>query len=292
MTSGTQLKIHVVAGPTASGKSAFAMELAGRTPQPVIINADSLQIYDGLPTLTAQPSATDKAAVPHVLYGALHPNDVCSAGNWQHMAAAAIEAAFAHGQTPIICGGTGLYIKALMEGLSPIPDIPPAVRQEVVALYDELGVPGFHEELMRRDPDMAARFHPGHKARLMRAMEVLIATGKSLAEWQEAPPVPPPAHWVFEVHKIMPEREALYARCNARLEAMMESGALDEVAAFKAQIESGAVNSGVPLTKALGYKEFCQYLDGTMALDDAITLAQGETRRYAKRQVTWFRHQM
>lgn len=268
------------------------MELAGRVENPVIINADSLQIYDGLPTLTAQPSASDKAAIPHVLYGALHPDDTCSAGNWQHMAAAAIESAEAQGQTPIICGGTGLYIKALMVGLSPIPDIPAEVRQEVVALYERLGVPGFHEELSKRDPIMAERFHPGHKARLMRAMEVLIATGTSLAVWQESPPTPPPAHWEFEVHKIMPERETLYARCNARLEAMAEGGALEEVAAFKARIESGEVQSGVPLTKALGYKEFCQYLDGEIALDEAIMLAQGETRRYAKRQVTWFRHQL
>lgn len=284
--------VHIVAGPTASGKSAFALDLARRVESPVIINADSLQIFDGLPTLTAQPGEADKEAVPHVLYGALHPNDPCSAGNWQHMAAAAIETALTAGQTPIICGGTGLYIKALMEGLSPVPDIPNAVRKEVIALYERLGIPGFHEELQRRDPAMAARFHPGHKARIMRAMEVLIATGKSLAEWQAAAPEGPPPGWNFEIHKIMPEREALYERCNARFVAMLEGRALEEVAAFTARIECGEVKPGVPLTKALGYKELSAFLRGDLSREEAITRAQGETRRYAKRQVTWFRHQL
>lgn len=284
--------IHIVAGPTASGKSSYAMDLARKLGSTVIINADSLQIYDGLSILTAQPSEDDKAEIPHRLYASLHPNDVCSAGNWRDLAIAEINTAFAQEQTPIICGGTGLYIKSLMEGLSPMPDIPDEVRAEVIALYDKLGVPGFHEELERRDPVMAARFHPGHKARLMRAMEVLIHTGKSLAEWQEAPLEGPPDHWQFEPHKIMPERETLYNRCNLRFETMLGEGALEQVQEFSGLIEAGVVNPGVPLTKALGYKELLAYLQGSLPREDAITRAQGETRRYAKRQVTWFRHQL
>jgi tRNA dimethylallyltransferase len=284
--------IHIVAGPTASGKSSYAMDLARQLGDSVILNADSLQIYDGLSLLTAQPSDVDKAEIPHRLYASLHPNDVCSAGNWQTLAQTEIETVLGGDHTPIVCGGTGLYLKALMEGLSPIPDIPDVVRDEVTALYDRLGVPGFHEELARRDPVMAARFHPGHKARIMRAMEVLIATGKSLAEWQEAAPEGPPENWHFKVHKIMPERELLYERCNARFEAMLESGALEQVKDFAARIESGEIKPGVPLTKALGYKELAAYLNGDLSRDEAILRAQGETRRYAKRQVTWFRHQL
>lgn len=281
--------IHIVAGPTASGKSARAIALARELGEAVIINADSLQIYDALPTLTAQPTQGDKEAIPHVLYGHLHPNDTCSAGNWRDLAIEAINTAFAQGQTPIVCGGTGLYIKALMEGLSPVPDIPQSVRDEVVAQYERLGVPGFYEEVKRRDPIIAERFHPGHKARLMRAMEVLIATGKSLAEWQEAPLEGPPPAWKFRVEKILPERETLYERCNTRFETMLESGALEEVREFAARTD---INHNIPLTKALGYKELLAYLRGEISRENAITLAQGQTRRYAKRQVTWFRHQL
>lgn len=284
--------IHIVAGPTAGGKSAYALDLARKAGQAVIINADSLQIYNGLSLLTAQPSAEDKAAVPHRLYGHLNPNDASSAGNWRDLAMAEIEAVFEEGRVPIICGGTGLYIKALMEGLSPIPDIPDNVRAEVEALYARLGVPDFYDELERRDPVMAARFHPGHKARLMRAMEVLIATGKSLAEWQEAPLEGPPDEWAFEIHKIMPERDVLYERCNARFEIMLAQGALAQVEDFTARMASGDVKPGVPLSKALGYKELAAYLAGDISRDEAIARAQGETRRYAKRQATWFRHQL
>lgn len=284
--------IHIVAGPTAGGKSAYALSLAQKVGQAVIINADSLQIYDGLSLLTAQPSEEDKAAVPHRLYGHLHPNDTSSAGNWRDLAMAEIDVAFNEGRIPIICGGTGLYIKALMEGLSPMPDIPDEVRSEVDELYARLGVPGFYEELEKRDPVMAARFHPGHKARLMRAMEVLIATGKSLAEWQAAPLEGPPDEWAFEIHKIMPERDVLYDRCNARFEVMLEQGALEQVEAFTARVTAEEVRPGVPLSKALGYKELGAYLSGDLSREEAITRAQGETRRYAKRQVTWFRHQL
>lgn len=281
--------IHIVAGPTASGKSARAMELARELGRAVIINADSLQIYSALATLTAQPSKEDRVEIPHVLYAHLHPNDTCSAGNWRTLAMGEIEKALSSGQTPIVCGGTGLYIKSLMQGLSPIPDIPQQVRDKVVALYEELGVPGFYEELKHRDPHIAEHFHPGHKARLMRAMEVLIATGKSLAIWQEAPLEGPPPSWEFRVEKILPERETLYARCNQRFEAMLKSGALQEVENFAARTD---VNPGVPLGKALGYKELLSHLKGELSREEAITLAQGQTRRYAKRQVTWFRHQL
>jgi len=284
-------KIHIIAGPTASGKSAAAMKLA-REANGVIINCDSLQIYDALPILSAQPSDEDKAEIPHRLYAELHPNAVCSAGNWREMAEPIIHEIINNEQTPIICGGTGLYIKALTDGLSPIPDIPQNVRDQVVQHYEEVGAQSFYNELSTRDPEMAARFHVNHKARIIRAMEVLEATGKSLAEWQKIPRTPPPKEWDFEIHKILPPREELYERCNTRFEIMLENGALEEVEEFNIRLQSGDINQGVPITKALGYKELRAYQNGEISKEDAITSAQTTTRHYAKRQMTWLRNQL
>lgn len=287
--------IHIIAGPTASGKSARALELAcevGGPDKAVIINCDSLQIYDGLHTLTAQPPEEDRAEIPHILYSHLHPNEVCSAGNWRELVEPLLTQLLDQNKTPIICGGTGLYIRSLTDGLSPIPDIPDEIRNAVIARYETLGAEKFYEELKARDPEMASRFHVNHKARIMRAMEVLDATGQSLARWQELPLEGPPDHWEFKIETILPERETLYERCNTRFEKMLDMGALEEVEAFSARIESGEVSEGVPLTKALGFKPLRSYIRGEISKDVAITLSQNETRRYAKRQVTWFRNQI
>lgn len=285
------ITIHIVAGPTASGKSATAMKLADEH-NGVIINCDSQQIYDGLPILSAQPPEEDKAEIPHRLYAALHPNDVCSAGNWREIAEPVIQEVIANDQTPVICGGTGLYIKALIEGLSPMPDIPDEVRNAVVARYDEIGAEEFYKDLESRDPEMAARFHVNHKARIIRAMEVLEATGRSLADWQKEERQAPPNEWNFEIHKIIPERETLYARCNERFEWMVDNGALEEVEEFDQRLQSGEVKDGVPLTKALGFRELRAYLRDEMSKEDAIEKSQALTRNYAKRQTTWFRNQL
>lgn len=284
--------IHIVAGPTASGKSARALELA-KQHDGVIINCDSLQIYNALHTLTAHPGHEDLAQAPHKLYSHLHPNEVCSAGNWREIVMPVIEKVLEEGKTPIICGGTGLYIKALTDGLSPMPDIPEEVRNKVVQRHQDIGSENFYADLQKRDPVMADRFHVNHKARIIRAMEVLEATGKSLAEWQKLEREGPPVHWNFETHIIMPPRETLYDRCNKRFEIMVrEMGALDEVAEFAEKIENGEVNEGVPITKALGFKPLRSYLRDEMTLDEAITQSQTDTRHYAKRQSTWFRNQI
>ena len=284
-------KIVIIGGPTASGKSAKALELA-EAMNGVIINCDSLQIYNDLPILTAQPSAEDYEAHPHHLYAHLHPNEVCSAGNWNEMVRPLITQILEQGQTPIICGGTGLYIRALMEGLSPMPDIEKNIRNRVINHYQTIGAEEFYRELEELDPIMAARFHVNHKARLIRAREVLEATGQSLAEWQKLAKDAPPDHWDFEVIKVLPERTILYERCNLRFEKMLEAGALEEVEAFQERIKRGEVNSGVPLTKALGFKYLRDYIKGARSKEEAVTLAQTETRHYAKRQVTWFRNQL
>lgn len=284
-------KIIIVCGPTASGKSARALQIA-QDQNGVIVNCDSLQIYEGMPILTAQPPPDDLAATPHSLYAHLHPNDVCSAGNWREMVEPVLHDIIGRGQTPVITGGTGLYIKALVDGLSPIPDIPDDVRAAVVERYEKIGAQEFYNALQARDPVMAARFHVNHKARIIRAMEVLEATGKSLSEWQKMDRIPPPENWEFEIIKVMPDRDTLYERCNTRFESMMENGAIEEVEKFQSRIDNGEISPGVPLEKALGFKQLRDYLHGEISKEDAITLAQGETRRYAKRQVTWFRNQM
>jgi len=281
----------VIGGPTASGKSALALELAAEK-DGIIINADSMQIYDGLHQLTAQPPREDLKAAPHKLYAALHPNETCSAGNWRELAEPVIHQTLLEGKTPIIVGGSGLYIKSLMEGLSPIPDIPQEVRDRASQLQTDLGNPAFYDEVHKRDPIMAERFHPFHTARLIRAWEVIEATGKSLAEWQELPLITPPDDWEFHVTLKIPKREVLYERCNARFLQMMENGILDEVKAFDDAIKNGEINENVPLAKALGAPALRAHINGELTLDEAIKKAQGQTRQYAKRQVTWFKHQI
>lgn len=283
--------IHIVAGPTAGGKSAKALELAAHL-NGIIINCDSLQIYDGLPVLTAQPGEQDRQAVPHSLYGTLHPNDACSAGNWREMAQPVIAETLKAGKTPILTGGTGLYIKALTEGLSPMPDIPPEIREAASRRQKELGNPAFHAELQKRDPVMAERLDPYNTARLVRAWEVLEATGKSLAEWQKGARMAPPDDWDFEIHKIIPERNELIARCDARFLQMIDNGVFEEVESFSVRIDHGEIHPGAPLIRALGFRPLRACIKGEISRDEAIARAQGETRRYAKRQITWFRHQL
>jgi tRNA dimethylallyltransferase len=283
--------IHIIAGPTASGKSAKAIELAQGT-HGVIINCDSLQIYQDLPILSAQPSAADRAAAEHALYGILEPEEACSAGAWCDLAKPLIENLLAQGKTPIICGGTGLYIKALMEGLSPMPEVPGEIRARANALLAEIGSAALHKDLGARDPEMADRFHPNHAARIVRAWEVLEATGKSLAEWQRLDKTAPPAHWHFEIHKILPERDVLRDRCSQRFDRMMEGGVLDEVAAFDARIQSSEIAPDAPVTKALGFKPLQAYLHGKMTREAAIERSKIDTHQYAKRQNTWLRNQL
>lgn len=283
-----QVTIHVIAGPTASGKSALALSKA-KNLNGVIINADSVQVYDALPTLTAQPSQDEQGQFSHRLYGVMEPAAWCSAGNWREMAINEIEKTLEEGKTPIVVGGSGLYIKALVEGFSPIPDIPDEVRARVIALQEKVGNPAFHGELAKRDPVMAARFHPQHTARLIRAYEVLEATGKSLAEFQDMPKEQPPAHWHFDVTLVMPDKTVLDERCAARFAWMMENGAVEEVAGFMTRTD---IADNAPIRRALGLAPLSRWLAGKMDKDAAITRGILDTRQYAKRQLTWFRHQV
>lgn len=246
-----------------------------------------MQLYDGLPVLTAQPSAADKAAAPHRLYAHFPPEAICSSAKWRDLALAEIDAALAQDSLPIVVGGTGFYLKTLIQGLSPIPDVPHALRGKIAALQREMGNPAFHAELAKRDPKMAAKLHPFNTQRLVRAWEVLEATGKSLADWQDLPREAPPAHLKFVSITLIPPRTQLYTQCDERFGQMIKAGALEEAKAFMPRVQTSW-----PLAKALGYPELASHLSGKLSLTDAIALAQAATRHYAKRQVTWFRHQL
>ncbi len=279
--------VPVLCGPTASGKSGLALSLAQRLGG-VVINADSMQVYRELSVLTARPGASALEAVPHRLYGGLTAAEGCSAARWRDLALAAILDAQSAGRVPLVVGGTGLYLRALMVGLAEIPDIPAEVRAAARARLDTLGCAGLHAELAARDPLTAARLRPSDSQRLIRAWEVLEATGRSLAEWQRATPERPPDGLAFAVIVLDPCRSALYQACDGRFQAMMAAGALDEVRT----LEALELPFGAPVHKALGVPEVRRYLAGELALDEAIAQAQRATRNYAKRQVTWFRHQL
>ncbi|HVY98660.1 MAG TPA: tRNA (adenosine(37)-N6)-dimethylallyltransferase MiaA [Dongiaceae bacterium] len=282
----------MIAGPTASGKSALALQLAAEE-DAVIINADSMQVYRDLPILTAQPEPAALQAAPHRLYGILPLDDPATAARWAELALREVEAAVAAGRLPILVGGTGLYLKALLEGFAPIPELDPALRARAKALLDALGAPGLHAQLAARDPETAAKLKPSDSQRLMRAWEVLEGTGKPLAWWQARPSVPPggaqgPVRALAFV--VNPARQELYAACNDRLIAMVAKGAVAEVrAALALYPDADHEQAGF---KALGFKEIRQHIEAQMSLEEAVAAAQQATRNYAKRQGTWFRHQL
>jgi tRNA dimethylallyltransferase len=275
----------ILGGPTASGKSALALALA-RALGGTVINADSMQVYRELPVLTAQPSAAEQVAVPHRLYGFLSVAERCSAGRWAALARAEIDAALGQGRLPIVVGGTGLYLRALTDGLAPVPPVPTAVREAARRRLSEVGKAAFHAELARRDPRMAARVRPTDPQRMVRAWEVIEATGRSLADWQ-AEPDRAAKGLRFVKLVLLPDRARLYAACDARFAAMVEHGALDEARQVAAHGEA----PGLPGLKALGLRELLAHLRGETSLDEAVAAGRQATRRYAKRQMTWFRHQ-
>ncbi|MEN8196710.1 MAG: tRNA (adenosine(37)-N6)-dimethylallyltransferase MiaA [Pseudomonadota bacterium] len=285
--SAEKQPVVIVAGPTASGKSGLALAIAGEF-DGVVINADSMQVYRELRVLTARPSREDEARAPHRLYGVLCASQACSAGHWRDMALAEIDEAHAAGKLPIVCGGTGLYLRALTQGLSPMPDVPDEIREAMRARLAAEGAEALHRELAARDPAMARRLEPADSQRVVRALEVLEATGRSLADWQAVPAEGPPERLRFLTILLAPPREWLYARCDRRLRTMLDEGALDEVRRLTAM----GLAPDLPAMKALGVKEFAAYLAGNSGFDDALATARQATRNYAKRQMTWFRHQI
>jgi len=283
----TNKLVLIIAGPTGSGKSALAIDAAEEFGG-VVINADSMQVYRDIRVLSARPSDDDQARVPHRLFGVFSAAEPCSAGLWLERARGEIEAVWAEMLLPIVVGGTGLYIKALTEGLAPVPDISEAARAEARAEFLRLGGPAFRDELTKLDPETAARVPASDGQRLVRAYEVVRATGRPLPEWQRQPSATSALQAQFQTVVLLPPRETLYAALDARFDAMLAANAADEVLAL---IER-ALDPSLPAMKALGVPELTAYLRGDMTIDAAAAAAKQATRNYAKRQMTWLRHQL
>ena len=292
MSEGQVSRRHVgkavlIAGPTASGKSALALELA-LSAGGVVINADSMQVYHDLRIITARPTHGEEARVPHRLYGHDDAAVNFSAGAWVSDAAKALEEAQAQGRLPIFIGGTGLYFKALTQGLAAVPPTPSDVRTRVRDRLKAEGIAPLYAELQRLDPQGAQRLMPNDRSRITRALEVVIATSRPLADWHREgqPPLLPKDS--FRAVFLSPERDELYARIDARFDAMLGGGALKEVERLAAR----GLDPLLPAMKAHGVPALIRHLRGEISLDEAATVGRADTRHYAKRQFTWFRHQL
>jgi tRNA dimethylallyltransferase len=269
----------IVAGPTASGKSALALELARRLGG-TVINADSMQVYRELRVVTARPSAADEALAPHALYGVRAAAEPGSVAWWRDAALAAMDAA----AVPILCGGTGLYLQSLTAGLADIPDPGVAARAEARSLLDEIGSVALHARLADVDPATAATLRPSDGQRIARAWEVWRGTGRGMTAWYAATPVP--AGWRYAAVVLDPPRDGLREAIAARFTGMVEQGAVEEVAALLAL----DLDPALPAMRALGVPELAAYLRGEIGIDDAVQRAALASGRYTKRQATWFRH--
>jgi tRNA dimethylallyltransferase len=283
----TTINAVLIAGPTASGKSALAMTLAEKTGG-VIVNADSMQVYRDLRIVTARPTPAEEARVPHRLYGHVDAGENYSVGAWCRDAGEALEEIAHQGRVPILVGGTGLYFKALLTGLAAVPPVPGNIRTEVRDRLQREGAPALHAELIRLDPVTAQRVTINDRSRISRALEVVLATGRSLSDWHREglPPLIDPrrASKVF----ITCERKELVRRIEMRFAAMLNNGAVEEVRRLAAR----KLDPSLPVMKAHGVPWLIRHLDGEISLDEAAAGAAMDTRRYAKRQLTWFRNQM
>ena len=277
--------VVLIAGPTASGKSAAALELAERC-HATVINADSMQVYSELRVLTARPSSADEARVPHRLYGHVSARERYSAGRYRNEAAAALAEAKGAGCVAIFVGGTGLYFDVLTKGLSPIPPIPAEIRNLVRQRFERNGREDFFAELAARDPAAAASLRISDTQRILRAADVLEATGRPLSEWQQKSGEPVLTGLEVARFVIAPPRDILSERVGRRFEAMVRQGALEEAKALQ------GLDPASPASKALGLRELLRHLNGEINLETAISEAQSATRRYVKRQLTWFRNRM
>jgi tRNA dimethylallyltransferase len=277
----------LIAGPTASGKSALAMALAEKL-RGVVINADSMQVYRDLRIITARPTTKEEQRVPHRLYGRVDAAENYSVGRWCTDAAATLATTRRYGRAAIIVGGTGLYFNVLTRGLAAVPPIPAEIRETVRGRLASDGIGTLHGELRERDPAAAARLMPGDRARITRALEVVLATGRSLLDWQEdnkpASVDPARAAKVF----LMPDRGELLRRIDARFDAMIAAGAIEEVRALAAR----GLDPDLPAMKAHGVPWLVRHFNGEITLDEAIEGGKRDTRQYTKRQATWFRNQL
>jgi tRNA dimethylallyltransferase len=275
--------IYIIGGPTASGKSDYALDLANRI-DGEIVNGDSMQVYSHLHVLTARPTETQD--VPHHLYGVLTGNQIGSLGWWYDEACKVIQEIQARGKIPIVVGGTGLYLRALTQGLSPMPSIRDDIRQEARHLAHTLSEEDFYKLVIKEDPNILGMLHQNDTQRLTRALEVIRTTNQSITELQGQSQKLLDLSYEYIV--LLPPREELYERINKRFIHMIEHGAIKEVENLRAS----NIDPESPILKAVGVPELISYLEGSLSLEEAINLGQQSTRRYAKRQITWFTHQV
>jgi tRNA dimethylallyltransferase len=279
--------IVIVCGPTASGKSDLALQLA-KNHDGEIICADAMQLYKDLPLLSAAPSEAEYKAVPHHLFQILNPDEKMNAFQYLLKANEAIKDCFSRGKIPILVGGTGLYLKAVMEGISPIPEVSSTIRERLSQLFDAEGSESFFMRVKIIDPVSAENIDRHDRQRLIRALEVYEATGKPLSDWQALPLEHRLSDVTFQVIVTDMPRDILYDRCNKRLVQMIKAGALIELEALLSQ----GVSEKAPVFRILGAPEFIAHLNGEMSFELALDKAQQATRNYAKRQITWFKHQI
>lgn len=278
--------ILLLFGPTASGKTAAGVQLA-KALNGEVINADSMQVYAGLPLLTAIPDVTEQDGVPHHLFGSIDPANRFSVGKWAQTVLERIGEVHGRGHVPILLGGTGLYFEALTRGLAEMPDIPANRLQNLQSEIRQDGLAGMYARLQKLDPQGAARLAPNDTQRILRALSVVEETGRTLTQWQEdTQALLPAGSWRGAV--LMPAREILYARINARFDQMIVAGALDELQDFRRLHGDG----GLPLHKAVGVPPLLRHLQGEILLHEVVEQAKRDTRRYAKRQMTWARGRM
>ncbi|WP_296329519.1 tRNA (adenosine(37)-N6)-dimethylallyltransferase MiaA [Reyranella sp.] len=285
MISQARPSVIVVTGPTASGKSALALALAERRGG-TVINADAMQTYDAFPILTAQPAQEERARAPHALYGVLPLSEAVSAARWRTMATAEIERTLEAGRVPILCGGSGLYLRTLMKGIATIPEVPAGLREQANADWAALGADAFRARLEVHDRDIVARLKPGDRQRHVRAWEVWQATGRPLSDWQEGEASGAP--WRFATVLLSPDRAWLRERIERRFDVMLAQGVEAEVRA----VFDRHPDPAWPGLKAHGAPEFFRHFRGEMALEEVRRVGIDHTRQYAKRQMTWFRHQI
>ena len=277
----------LIAGPTASGKSALALEVAAFA-DGVIINADSMQVYRDLRIITARPTDEEMSQAPHRLYGHIGAEEIYSAGRWLREAELEIASARLSGKTAIVIGGTGLYFSALLQGLSAVPEVPSEVRQQVRDLGGTKDNEALHAMLAARDPRTASELRVSDRQRVLRALEVIEATGRGLAEWRQEPGVPVLNSGDYQSIFLEADREALGQRIDKRFDKMLVEGALDEVKTLHAR----NLDPRIPALKAHGVPWLVKYLSGEMTLEEAAAQGKRDTRQYSKRQETWFRNQL
>ena len=279
--------VVVVAGPTASGKSALALALACKY-NGVVINADASQVYKDIPIISAAPTDDDKAKAEHLLYGILEANEKSSVTDWSRLVVEAIRDVWKRGKLPIVTGGTGFYIENLVKGVSPIPETKVEIKQKVAEIFDKSGVEGVYKTLQEVDGKGAKLVNPNDTTRVRRALEIFCDTGISIDEWFQRPMISLLPEADFQVVVLLPKLSDLEEKCSKRFDIMMQEGALEEVMVLM----NKNIAPEKPIMKAIGVPELISFLRCEISLEKAVDLAKLHTRQYAKRQLTWFRNRL